>query len=1567
MDRRRRSPAQRPLVGVLLAFAVGATAYAADAPVPAPPARRPEVEKAKEEDFAAAQAVFPRPERQLLLAFSKAQQLTQKGQYAEAVRYLGTVLDAPDDYFDCSSDSAKAASVFPSLKAEAQALLGQMPSHGRELYELQFGARARQMLTAAVAAGDAAGLAEVSRRFFHTRAGYEATLLLGLHHLDRGSPLAAALTLQRVRDACPVADQFEPGLSVTMAVCWLRAGQPGMARTVLERAGQRDPKATVEIGGREVALTAELARLLGARVLGSAARPETGQWLVSRGNAARNASTQGSGPLLSTVWRVPTTEHPNVEADIEEVQQSFREQDQWAIPALHPLVVDNLVLMRTASNLLAVDLVTGKRLWEAPGDDPFEALMDSPMDGPIPGYYPGMGPDVGAAVKYRLWGDATFGTLSSDGQRVFAIEDLSLESWTWANRFVFGPPRRSGPLDPKPYNRLAAFDLSTGKLAWHLGGSAQEFGLAQAGTFFLGSPLPLGGQLYVLGEVKGEIRLLCVDAKTGGVAWSQQLAAVEQERDALQDPLRRLAGVSPSYADGVLVCPTSNRSVVAVDPATRSLLWGYVYKRPGGPEVNGPIGMFGQGLPVTSPEPSGRWADSPVILAEGRVVVTPADSGEVHCLDLVKGTLLWRKPRQDGLFLACVHGGKVILAGRRSVWALKLADGTPAWDGQTVQLPGGSSPSGSGFLSGDYYYLPLSSAEVLAIDLAAGRAAHAYKSRRGVVPGNLVCHGGLVVSQRAGAVDLFHQLAALSKDVDRRLAARPDDPEALTQRGEILWDEGKLKEAIGAFGRALELAPNQNARNLLRDAVSEGLRTDFAAYREYGEQLRRLVDNPRQEAAYLRLWASGCQATGEFRAALDAYAKLMDLDAQGRDLEALDKSHSVRQDRWIRVQLESLYEAAPAEVRAEIDKLAQARLAAAAGDSHSDAMRRFLDYFGGLPLADEARRQWVTRLRTEKRLLEAELVLRRLERTGDRVRAGAALAELASMLRDEGPPEDAAVCYARLDREFSDVVCRDGKTGRQLLQSVASDDPIRRCLAPAEPWPSGAATFESSAQRLASPLGYATYSIPRMDAASPFLSEVTLEVQVYQSPPLLLARDGWGKVRWQMQVGEPTRQGSFPFTTAYLRATARDHLIVLWTGTRMMAIDTLGRGRGSPPSILWPSAAELSESRKATAARRRFQTGPFGVPPVIDPLAPGGYRNRHLLSANVPVVVSDELVCYQRVHELYGVDPVTGKDIWVRQDTRPDSVLFGDEKYVFVLPFDQPSATVLRAADGKVLGTRPVPHERLSTMGRNVLVWRDGSLELFDPWEQRPVWPAVKFAHDARVAMIDPEWAAVFDPRGPFALVRVSDGRKIIDAELRPERVFADLHVFRSADHTMLVINGVERTRPAEVHFYGLPGLSNVPINRAHVYGFDRQGKKLWNEPVTVEDQYLLMNQPPRLPVLVFACGTQTRNPNFPSQPKTAILCIDKRNGRVLQPQETYNGLSYLRVTGEPEKKAVEFRLQQHLVALRFTDKPPPPPKTAEALWRAFLKGLSSQGDKSKGAKPEASKPQGGKSEGSKP
>ena len=61
------------------------------------------------------------------------------------------------------------------------------------------------------------------------------------------------------------------------------------------------------------------------------------------------------------------------------------------------------------------------------------------------------------------------------------------------------------------------------------------------------------GQLYVLGEIKGEIRLMALDGATGNLLWSQQLAVVEQS--IAQDPLRRWAGVSPRTPTGSWFAP----------------------------------------------------------------------------------------------------------------------------------------------------------------------------------------------------------------------------------------------------------------------------------------------------------------------------------------------------------------------------------------------------------------------------------------------------------------------------------------------------------------------------------------------------------------------------------------------------------------------------------------------------------------------------------------------------------------------------------------------------------------------------------------------------------------------------------------------------------------------------------------------------------------------------------------------------------------------------------------------------------------------------------------------------
>ena len=376
---------------------------------------------AADEDLA--ENVFLPADRHTLQKLADSRKLLAEGRYGEAVRLLGAILEGPEDFF---FQPDKSAPIHRSLKAEAQRLLGQMPREGRELYELQYGARARRMLAEALEQGDIASVAEVSRRFFHTRSGYRATFLLGLDHFDHGRPLAGALTLERLREAGENAEEMEPGLSLTMATCWLQAGVAEKARQSLVSLRQRHPALRVAVAGREVPIFTDDAAavdwLVGLIGTVTAASPaEVDHWLMFRGDAARNAAAAGGTPLLNVRWRVAVTDDPLTEAALEQHQRRCVEEGTPTIPALHPLAVADVLLMRTARNLLAVDFSTGKRLWEVPDEDAVEfapgvPAADLQMRQSM----------LMAGVGQRMWGDMTYGTLSSDGRLVFAIEDLDL-------------------------------------------------------------------------------------------------------------------------------------------------------------------------------------------------------------------------------------------------------------------------------------------------------------------------------------------------------------------------------------------------------------------------------------------------------------------------------------------------------------------------------------------------------------------------------------------------------------------------------------------------------------------------------------------------------------------------------------------------------------------------------------------------------------------------------------------------------------------------------------------------------------------------------------------------------------------------------------------------------------------------------------------------------------------------------------------------------------------------------------------------------------------------------------
>ena len=178
----------------------------------------------QEDADATEDSVFFPADRDSMRRLAKARELLAERQYDEAVQLLDRLLEAPEDFLFQPQKGAR----YCSLKSEAQRLIGQLPVAGRASYDLQFGAQAKQLLETAAREGNADGLAEVSRRFFHTSAGYEATELLGTYHMEHGRPLAAALCFKRLQESPAAAEAFEPALSIKIAVCWYRAGMPAL-------------------------------------------------------------------------------------------------------------------------------------------------------------------------------------------------------------------------------------------------------------------------------------------------------------------------------------------------------------------------------------------------------------------------------------------------------------------------------------------------------------------------------------------------------------------------------------------------------------------------------------------------------------------------------------------------------------------------------------------------------------------------------------------------------------------------------------------------------------------------------------------------------------------------------------------------------------------------------------------------------------------------------------------------------------------------------------------------------------------------------------------------------------------------------------------------------------------------------------------------------------------------------------------------------------------------------------------------------------------------------------------
>ncbi len=926
--------------------------------------------------------------RELSQRLRTARQRIIEEDYVTAVRYLQSLLDEREDWFmersrnaeekpnaQAPANGERPANLL-SLKNATEELVGTMPADARRVYELEYGVTARAMLKDALATGDSGKLNEIARRFFHTEAGYEAVYRLGLLKADHGEPFAAALHFQRLKTHSKAAEKFEPLLSLKLAMCWDQAGLSAQSRAVLLQLKRESPQSQIRLGSRTIRLfdRDEDAGEWLAKTVGQIAAPsstQTEEWPVFRGNANRNATSAPASPVGPVAWSRSTLEETEtlglnlgqkarVEQELQKLAKlRLEDKTLLPIPAAVPLILGNKAIFRTLESLQAVHLQTGETLWKTAQTDAMLRPVLSHVSPPeeqlvqgnviIPGRRRNSNRPTTALETFlvqRIWRDTTHGLLSGDSQRVYSVEEVGLADG------MSDPLNQNDPFFvPKLHNKLMAFDQKTGLARWEAGGQSLLKNEALGGMFFLGPPLPIGEQLFCLGERSNEISLLALEASTGNLEWEQRLVSPAFNLSSNRE--RRVMGLSPTFGQGVLICPTASGAVVAVDVTRRMLLWAYEYESTQTEDsmVDMPWQRAGRiEFSHESVHPESRWADTVPVIAEGRVLLTPSDSQELHCLDLSTGKLEWITERGQGVYLAGVTDGLAIVVGRSQVRAFHLTDGRDAWT-TPVSIP---LPAGRGFIADGRLHVPLSTSEVGTVDLKEGRLVATSAMPAGSKAGNFVSAGGQVVFQSPDSVGAFRPWDQIIADIQAKLQALPDDADALALRGALKLHQGQEAEALADLRRAYQIKPTEDIRSLIVRRVLEGLRTDPKRYLAYRDEVRQLIENPEETLLFLMLTASSANTPEARIEAFRDFMKLARTLGGELELQELGESYQVRGDWWVRARIDQLASLAEPEELAAWDKLLAEELPKTLKGLSPESRRQVLSSFPSFPSVEKA-------------------------------------------------------------------------------------------------------------------------------------------------------------------------------------------------------------------------------------------------------------------------------------------------------------------------------------------------------------------------------------------------------------------------------------------------------------------------------------------------------------------------------------------------------------------------------------------------------------------------------------
>lgn len=1447
-----------------------------------------------------------------------------------------------------------------TLFGEARRMLSALPASALETYELRYGAGARELLLRSASARDWQGVAEVRRRFFHTRAGLDATGLLAQRAISLGSPLeglrlleillshplldpagrdSVELLILATRRSAMGAETFNAVSAAPSAVS-AESGEGGAKSTAdavtPDTKAQAAPTDSVNAGrerrvtvaGQAVTAPAsdDLEGWLAERFAKTRPRrqPDSGDILMFGGDPGRRENTLGQLPLALPRWMARAVDTPSQQRELEAAAEAMISTGDFTPPSWLPIKVGDQVLMRSVGRVYGVDFRTGKVIWQEPW---FE---QSPTTETIDETQLLMGEDSGSSLlKQRVWNDLPYGRMTSDGQRVYVLSDLSEVRGT-----AFNPLMGLQGVRPTESNSntLMALDIPTeGKLIWKItGGADEENGWGE--IFFLGPPLPLGDALYVMAETAGDIVLICLDASTRLERWRQQLVAIEGG-SIHGDPIRRVAGATPSYHHGVLVCSTGAGVIVGVDLLDQSLIWALRFER--NEAMNQQV--MGARRDLSSDQLLQRWWDGTPRIVGDTVFVTPIESDRLFALDLFTGDKRWKEvPRSQrgSRYLAGVRDGMMILVGGDHVRAADARSGQRTWETPAGWLDAGEQVAGVGVfgMQADSaggepqpaYFVSTTADRILAVSLTDGRV---LASRATQFPGgNLLAVDGQLLCQSATQLAVVYGERSLGQIAEAALEVDPEDFDAIVWQAELLLQRGQLEESLSWLRRARTADPDDiHVQNLSIRVMLNALRQDFSTNVGLLPELEKLIDRPADAVELRKLQVRSALESGDPRQAMRRLIELSRLVTDDPTLATLDKlraddpARQVALDHWLSARVAETYAEADPPTRLAIDTAVAEHLRPSVAAT-TPRIQRLLIHFKGLEATQPLVQTLLDRYLQEGDYLAMErLILSAAGATVDTPErlSPAQLTGLIEAYARGGLTKDALALWARIpaaDRS-SELAAQLGLTDEQVA-SLDSPGAVN-------PW----------GNRVSVELPQEAIRIRGNVMGRPIVGKTKRMIGESFS--------GWRVIS---DINNPLGLRD-PLGTFYpipldgrkedssRQAVFSGGLMIAMLPGELVGVNLFEATKGQVDPVIW---------------RRGWRSdGGSRVKPKSE-AAFGDQVYRYFISGSNGDNGSSELVLGPIVGdsfymlqggELIAYDAATAEARWRNLETPGGGEIVSDGKVIAIVSPTAGKVCRYDCRDGRKLSEQPFePYQIWASTDAAVLGYRDLAAErrelvLLDPLQGKTILRHVfdGLSNERRVfgRVVEGTYVVTLAATGELLIWDIEAGRQVSDLKLDPIPNLRGLQVLVREDALVILPNTGETSEDrTAVALHTQSGQDHVRVDGSVIAVALATGEKVWQVPLGADPWGCTLTQATGSPLLLLS-RSKSRYLTTGSRTKTLdVMAIDTRDGKPNQvldhPIESFNNDIETSIVVQPGVQRVTVAVGSVRLEYQFQDESQP-------------------------------------------